>query len=144
MKIPNGIDCKTFINIQKIKHEETIFGYVGRLTEFKNIRFLLKVFKTHLIKYPKDELFFYGLGSEVKYIEDFIKENKLDKNIIYHGFKKNKFKIYPNIDVLVDPALGQGISNTNLEAMITKTFLIASNVHGNKDLVKHQLNQKYS
>lgn len=139
LKIPNGIDCKTFINVQKIKHEETIFGYVGRLTEFKNLRFLLKVFKTHLILYPKDELFIYGLGSEVRYIEDFIKENKLNNNIIYHGFEKNKLKIYPNIDVLVDPALGQGISNTNLEAMITKTFLIASNVHGNRDLVKHQL-----
>ncbi|MEE9378619.1 MAG: glycosyltransferase, partial [Candidatus Lokiarchaeia archaeon] len=51
------------------------------------------------------------------------------------GFIKDKDKIYSNLDVLIDPALAQGISNTNLEAMSSNTLLIASKVEGNKDLI---------
>lgn len=46
--------------------------------------------------------------------------------------------IYSNIDVLVDPAFAQGISNANLEAMCTETFIIASKTPGNEDLITHK------
>lgn len=139
LDIPNGINYKEFAEIKKKNRENTRFGFVGRLTEFKNLRFLLDVFKIYLTKYPKDKLFIYGSGSEEKYILDFIRKNNLEKSIIFHGFEKNKNKIYSNLDAIIDPALGQGISNTNLEAMCSKTFIIASNTIGNRDLIKNQI-----
>lgn len=140
LEIPNGINIEYFKNIKKSKHEVTNYGYVGRLTEFKNLRFLLNVFKEYFSLYTSDKLFIYGRGSESKYIEDFIKSNGLNNNITYCGFEKNKLIIYSKLDVIVDPALAQGISNTNLEAMCSNTFVIASNVEGNKDLIKHRKN----
>ncbi len=139
LRIPNGINSKDFIGIEKDKREEVHFGYVGRLMKFKNLRFLIKVFQEYLAKYPNDKLYIYGRGSEISFIQDFISRNNLEKNIILCGYKKEKEKIYKNIDVLIDPALAQGISNANLEAMSTGTFLIASNVQGNIDLVKHRI-----
>ena len=139
LKIPNGINSKSYIGIKKIRHKDTHYGYVGRLTEFKNLGFLLKVFKNYLNYYPNDKLFIYGKGSEESSITEFIKTNNISKNIIFSGFEKNKTKIYSNLDVIIDPALGQGLSNTNLEAFCTKTFVIASNVYGNRELIKHRV-----
>jgi len=128
-----------FIDIKKDKREEVHFGYVRRLMKFKNLRFLIKVFQEFLVKYPNDRLYIYGRGPEINFIQDFISGNNLEKNIFLCGYEKEKEKIYKNIDVLIDPALAQGISNANLEAMCTGTFLIASNVRGNIDLVKHRI-----
>lgn len=138
LRIPNGISSKKFMSINKVIHQHTNFGFVGRLIEFKNLKFLLHSFKLYLSEYPDDKLFFYGTGPEISYILAFIDKNKLANNIFLCGFEKDKRKIYSTIDVLIDPSFSQGISNSNLEAMTSETFLIASNVPGNKDLITHQ------
>ncbi|MHA1250166.1 MAG: glycosyltransferase family 4 protein [Candidatus Helarchaeota archaeon] len=138
LRIPNGISPDKFVNLNKDLHRNTHFGYIGRLIEFKNLRFLLNTFKLYLNKYPNDKLFFYGIGPEATYILEFIKRNKLERNIFLCGFEKNKKKIFSNIDVLIDPSFSQGISNSNLEGMASSTFIIASNVPGNKDLIIHK------
>ncbi|MFX0132192.1 MAG: glycosyltransferase family 4 protein [Candidatus Hodarchaeota archaeon] len=138
LRIPNGIKFKDFIEIPKNFHKEIHFGFVGRLIELKNIRFLLVVFNEYFKLHRTDKLYFYGNGPELKYIKNFIDKNNLNKNISVCGFEKSKKKIYSNIDVLIDPAFAQGISNANLEAMCTNTFLIASNTPGNRDLINHQ------
>lgn len=139
LKIPNGINSKKFIDVQKKKRKVSHFGFVGRLTKFKNLRILLETFGKFLSEYPKDKLFFYGIGSERQFILKFINKNKLENNVFLCGYQNDKSKIYSNLDVLIDPALAQGISNANLEAMSSNTFVIASNVYGNKDLIKHQI-----
>ena len=139
LRIPNGIN-PNLSKTSKKKNQNTNFGYVGRLAEFKNLRYLLEEFKLFLEIYPYDKLFFYGEGSEKKYILDFVEKNHLSSNILICGYVKDKQKIYSNIDVLIDPSLAQGISNTNLEAMTSNTLLIASNVEGNKDLIIDKLN----
>lgn len=137
LKIPNGISNKEFIGLNKTQHNYIHFGFVGRLFEYKNIRFLLDVLKIYFLEYPNDKLFIYGKGPEEKYISDFTASNNLASNIILKGFEKDKTKIYSNLDVLIDTAFAQGISNTNLEAMCTETLVIASDVYGNRDLIEH-------
>ena len=137
LEIPNGITSKKFIGIKKIQNPNTHFGYVGRLTKFKNVKFLLDVFKEYLKKFPSDKLFIYGTGADENFILNFIEENNLSNNIVLMGFEKDKTKIYSNLEVLIDPATAQGISNSNLEAMCSKTFVIASEVDGNKELIEH-------
>ncbi len=137
MKIPNGININIYKEIVKIPHNRIHYGYVGRLTKFKNITFLINGFKEYFKKFPEDRLYIYGEGSEEKGLQNLIQKYNLSENIILKGYMKNKKKIYSNIDVLVDPALAQGISNAHLEAMVTGTFIIVSNVHGSKELVRN-------
>ena len=89
--------------------------------------------------FTSDKLFIYGFGPERDWISNFIKENKLSKSIILCGFEKDKNRIYSNVDALIDSSLAQGISNSILEAMCTNTLVVASNVAGNRDLIKHKL-----
>ena len=138
LRIPNGINTKEFLGIKKLTHDNVHFGYVGRLIEFKNLRLLLRTFKLYLSKYPLDKLYIYGFGPEEIWISQYIMKNNLENNVILYGFEKDKAKIYSKIDVLIDTALAQGISNSILEAMCTNTFVIASDVYGNTDLIKEK------
>lgn len=137
IKIPNGILSSKFSKIIKQETNEKHFGFVGRLLKSKNLRLLFNVFVKYLQKYPDDKLFIYGSGPEEKYISKFIIEHNLAKNLIFRGFEKDKKKIYSNIDVLIHPSLGEGISNVILEAMCSDTLVIASNVLGNRDIIEH-------
>ena len=139
LEIPNGIESSIFNGLQKKTRDVIHYGYVGRLVQLKNVRYLLYVFKEYFSKYPSDKLFIYGIGPEVEWISRFIIKNKLNANVIICGFEKNKKEIYSNLDVLIDPSFAQGISNANLEAMSSNTFVISSNVIGNQDLIKHKI-----
>jgi len=138
-KVPNGIPIKKYFGLKKKPQNEVHFGYVGRLIKSKNIHFLLKTFVKHLSQYPTDKLYIFGKGSEENFILKFIKENNLTENILLWGFEREKSKIYSNINVLIHPTFGEGFPNTLLEAILTETFVIASNVSGNKDIIEHKI-----
>jgi glycosyltransferase involved in cell wall biosynthesis len=139
LKLPNGISSKNYLEIKKLGSKETHFGYVGRLIKSKNLRFLLKTYSKYKLKYPKDKLFIYGKGPEEEFITKFITDNNLEKHIVFSGFEKDKAIIYANIDVFIHPSLGEGSPNTILEAMCTNTFVIASDVSGNQDIINHKI-----
>ena len=54
------------------------------------------------------------------------------------GFEQRKEMIYHNIDTLIHPTFGEGCPNTILESSLTKTFIIASNVSGIRDIVDNR------
>ena len=136
--IPIGINVDNFKDIRKIKHNETNFGFVGRLIKTKNIRFLIKTFKKYLNHFPNDRLLIYGSGPEEDFILKYIKSNSLKNKILLMGFEENKVKIYSKLDALIHPSYGEGLPNIILEAALTNTFIIASNVKGNRDIIKHK------
>ena len=136
IKIPNGIYSKNYLGLKKHERTETHFAYIGRLIKSKNLRFLIKTFLKYLSIYPSDKLFIYGEGPEEIFLLKYIKEKNLSKNIVLCGFEKDKRKIYSKIDVLIHPSFGEGIPMNILEAILTNTFVIASNVSGNRDIIE--------
>ena len=136
--IPNGIQSDTFDNIKKDSHNGINFGYVGRLIKTKNIRFLIKTFKLYLTHFPNDKLLIFGMGPEIYFISDYVKKYNLSNKILLMGFKANKSEIYSKLDVLIHPSFGEGVPMIILEAALTNTFIIASNVKGNRDIIKHE------
>ena len=138
IRVPNGISIDTYIKIKKHNKKETYFGFVGRLIRSKNLNFLLNSFKTYLSKYKDDKLLIFGKGPEQKSISNFIIKNGLTKNIILKGFEQIKERIYYNIDALIHPTFGEGCPNTILESGLAKTFIIASNVSGIRDIIDHK------
>ncbi len=138
VKIPNGISAEKYTNIKKIPRDHINYGFVGRLYKNKNITALLKAYREYLERNPEDKLLFYGKGPEKQTIKNFIETYDLSDSVYLCGFEKDKLKMYKNIDVLIHPSFGEGCPNTILEAALTETFIIASNVSGINDIINHK------
>jgi glycosyltransferase involved in cell wall biosynthesis len=134
-QVPNAIDISYLqTNVDKRYSKQIIFA--GRLSHEKGIDSLISISK----KLTDDiHLIILGTGPEEKKINDLVKNYK---NIHFFGYQnKNKtISLIRGSDILIQPSLHEGISSTILEAMACKTAIVASDVGGNSELIKNNLN----
>lgn len=142
--IPNSYDDKIF-HFQKHRppssNEYWKFMYIGRLTKQKGIEYLLEALQILKEKYPSVKLDIYGKadsGYEEK-IKNIMADRKLEriveiKGAVSHTCIPGLMKEY---HVLVLPSLWEGMPNVILEAFASGLPVIATNIEGSKDIVKH-------
>ena len=141
-----------FIKKFKIGDHKTICA-VGRLTQIKNIKYLLditsilinkKKIKVKLIIVgdgdQKNELFTYSKKLKLNTIN--LKNSKIDKNydVIFTSWIKKIEYVYPSIDLVCNTSLNEGTPLSLLEAMASKRPVISSDVGGVKDIIKNGYN----
>ncbi|MDZ7543468.1 glycosyltransferase, partial [Clostridium perfringens] len=117
--IYNGIDEKKYINAKKIdlKKELNIegftFGFIGRLSEQKGIRYMLEAFKSIVNEKYDCNLVLIGDGELRTEIKNFIEVNKLEKNIFMTGFRNDIINIISSLDMYILPSIFEGFPMTN-------------------------------
>ncbi len=139
--IPNGVNL-SLINsmIKESETNEVVFGYVGTLTHYEGIEFLIETFQEMYDEGLKYKLLIYGNGvcrdDIVKLIDS--REN----NIHYKGsFSPDKISnAYASINVIINPRLNLDITNNvtplkPLEAIGYRKVFIGSDVNGIKELI---------
>jgi len=107
------------------------------LDEIKGHIYILKVLKklkNEGVKLPK--FIFVGDGPERENLEYFAKENNL-LNVKFVGEVLNVGQYLKQIDVFVFPSLSEGLGIAIIEALVAKKLVIASNIGGIKELIKH-------
>jgi glycosyltransferase involved in cell wall biosynthesis len=125
LAIPNGIDTKRF-EVKESKEElrkklnlpNGILGIcVGRLTPFKNQKFLVKVAKE--IKRDDFYILIAGDGDEYESLKREIEKEKLENRVKLLGFiPSNKIPYYLKAsDIFLYPSLKEGFGIVVLEAM---------------------------
>ena len=118
-----------------------IVGTVGRLAEIKNQSFLVESFARLLTEQPRWRdslrLVLIGDGPERNAIEQLIRSLDLDGLVWMAGDRADIPALLRAMDIFVLPSLGEGISNTILEAMATGLPVIATDVGGNPELIEH-------
>jgi glycosyltransferase involved in cell wall biosynthesis len=125
LAIPNGIDTKRF-EIKETKEElrkklnlpDGILGIcVGRLTPFKNQKFLIKVAKE--IKRNDFYILIVGDGDEYENLKKEIEKEKLEDRVRLLGFiPSNEIPYYLKAsDIFLYPSLKEGFSIVILEVM---------------------------
>jgi glycosyltransferase involved in cell wall biosynthesis len=98
-----------------IPENSTVFCFVGRLTDNKNILNLIKAMSYH--KDKKDlYLLLVGSGKLEKKAKDLAKNLKL-KNVIFTGATSNPFKYLKISDIFTLPSKIEGLGIAHLEAM---------------------------
>jgi glycosyltransferase involved in cell wall biosynthesis len=135
--IYNGVDFEKFLSFQKTNDNwKPVFGIIARLDRIKGHIYILEAFKklkNEGIKLPK--CIFVGDGVERKNLEEFAIKNELS-NVEFTGEILNIGEYLKQIDVFLFPSLSEGLGIAILEALVTKTLVIASNVGGIKELIK--------
>lgn len=130
---PNGVSEKFFINKEKKLNKIPNLLFVGRLSVEKNIPKLIEA--ASLIK-NKVILHIVGEGEKKEELKNLIL-NKRMKNVILHGKKTGKELIdfYKHADVFLLASSCEGLPLTLLEAMASRTPIIASNIRGIREIV---------
>jgi len=130
------------VNIQKSDFEKTAHPslvYVGRLRDYKNINVAIRAVSLLVPKFPNIHFTIAGVGEEQEKLEQLMRNLKIEKHITFTGYisDKQKADLFTQSWVAIHPSEVEGWGITNIEANICGTPVVATDVDGNKDSVKH-------
>ena len=135
--IYNGVRRSNLkIPVAKSKTHFSIL-FVGRLVEVKGIKELVYALK--ILNDQKIEFICNILGDgELKYwLSQYIKDNDLSDKVTICGIVNNVDQYMANSDILVLPSFREPLGNVIIEAAQQRLPVIASEVDGIIDIVKH-------
>jgi len=116
-----------------------VLGAIGQLRGEKDQMNLCHAFKRLIDNDPNRRetlrLVLVGEGPKRPEIEAFLQDNQLTDIVWLAGARNDVPDIFRAMDIFILPSLGEGISNTVLEAMSSGLPVIATAVGGNPELV---------
>ena len=142
--IYNGVDETLFRNIKKFEDSRKVILYVGRLEENKGARLLIKAYESLLLNHSELELHIVG-GNACDNISEYERHLKIDVdrinsrkgNITLHGYVDHNEKLPQLFQMATVFCLSSIYSEaqpmTVLEAMISRTSVVAANLGGVKE-----------
>ena len=113
---------------------------VGELNKNKNQLFVLENLKEYFQQDSNMHYLICGVGPLQNQIQDWITRNHLDSQIHLLGYRNDVRSILYGVDVFFSPSLREGLPVSVMEAMVVGVPIIASNVRGNRDLIKNAKN----
>ena len=149
-KIHSGVDIAKFkttaVNTIEKKRElglsqnGAVVGFIGWLLPIKGPMNLLKAMEVVWHDLPDVQLVFIGKGDlDLDLRTEAI--NGSGKGLVkFLGWREDIHEIMPIFDIFVLPSMNEGMGRVLVEAMAARKPIVASNVGGIPDLVKHEHN----
>jgi sugar transferase (PEP-CTERM/EpsH1 system associated) len=148
-QIYNGVDIERFRPAQERRPiagcpfggpEDWLVGWVGRMDPVKDVYGLVQAFARAVMRWPVAakhmRLVLIGDGPVRESIKQFIERNGLGERIWLAGERADVADVMQGLDCFALPSLGEGISNTILEAMATRLPIVSTRVGGNGELIE--------
>ena len=146
--VPLGIDLKPLSNPESRRavfrsemnadDEELLIGFIGRLTEIKNISLFLKVaelYSRNRSDLPRLRFIIAGDGHLRKSLEVEANELGLDELVTFLGNRTDTETIYAGLDVVALTSFNEGTPLSLIEAMASSRPVISTAVGGVVDLL---------
>ncbi len=147
--IPLGIDLAAYrVSQQKredIRREcgafenDILVGFVGRLTEVKNVLLYLQVaeiyIKTNDAELPKSKFIIVGDGHLRESLEREAVERGIGDDVIFLGNRTDVEAIYSGLDIVALTSLNEGTPLSLIEAMACRRAVVSTLVGGVVDLL---------
>jgi glycosyltransferase involved in cell wall biosynthesis len=140
-KITNYID-PLLICEKNIYKKNKKFGVISRFSEDKNIPMLIISLIEIFNKYPDYICYLVGTynNNYDNYLQYLCKYFNINKNIIFTGFQDNVLEYYKLFDFIILPSVSEGCSYNIIEALSLGLPVIGSDVGGNHELIKNNIN----
>jgi len=147
--VNNGIDqekfnpAKSFSDIRQelgIDKNATLLLFIARFTAHKQPLTLIRAFADALKKSPALKLLMVGDGDEKAVALDLVKELSIEGNVLFLPFRQDVPAILNAANIFILPSLWEGLPIGLLEAMSMGKAVIATNVDGTCEIVRHQDN----
>lgn len=134
----NGFDYQKFYKVANPRAENNgkiIIGTVCRLERQKGLIYLLSALKIVLIRYPNVHLEIIGEGSLMQKLKDFSDKLRISNSVTFFGKFADVIPFYRRMNIFVLPSVYEGFGIVLLEAMAAGIPVIATSVHGIKEVV---------
>jgi len=136
--IYNGINKKEIGEYQKSNKQ--YITSVANISERKGFIDYLDIIKLVIIDRPNAIFLFIGKDKLNGELQRFIQLNKLDKNIIFLGYKKDIFKYLNESIMFVLPSqYGEGCPTAILEAFLMSLPVVAYKIDGIPEIVRNNI-----
>lgn len=136
---PNG----NYKDIRKefgISKDAILIAYVARLTVQKQPLVMIEAFARVASEIPNAMLLMVGDGEDKQQVEERVRELKLEDRIILQSFRQDVPDLLAASDLFVLPSLWEGFPIALVEAMAMGKAVVATNVDGTPEIVKHEEN----
>lgn len=145
--IPLGIDLlrfkaddssrSEFRSAIGIAEQTILIGFVGRLTEIKNVPLLIEVMRDYIRApdAPEAKLVIVGDGHLRPALQTIVQDLDLASNVIFVGNRDDLGSIYAGLDIVALTSLNEGTPLSVIEAMASGRPVIATTVGGVVDLL---------
>ncbi len=146
--VPLGIDLEPFLNPENRRSifrseinadgRELLIGFVGRLTEIKNIPLFLKVAESYSgnrAGLPRLRFIIAGDGHLRKNLEDEAAERGLGGLVTFLGNRTDTEAVYAGLDIVALTSFNEGTPLSLIEAMASRRPVISTAVGGVVDLL---------
>ncbi len=118
-----------------------VIGFVGRLSKDKGVDTLFDAFEMIKDKHPEAILLMVGpIEHENLFARENLEKLYQDTRIFYVGKVYNILPVYGLLDVLVLPSYREGFGNVLIEAAAMQIPVIAPDIPGCRDALKHDYN----
>jgi glycosyltransferase involved in cell wall biosynthesis len=134
-------DSREWLNVvYNIPEQSILFGYIGRLVDWKNVDFLIRCFSEYVNKSSMHlHLIIVGTGNN-KYI-DTLKQlsYKLEvkNHISFVGFNSDPDRVISAFDLMIAPSNREPFGRTLVESMIQNTPVLAARGGGHSEIINH-------
>ncbi|RYY51215.1 MAG: glycosyltransferase family 1 protein [Chitinophagaceae bacterium] len=147
--INNGIDQLKFNadakypnirNELNIPADAVLSLFLARFTGHKQPLLLLKAFQQVLEKRPELYLLMVGEGDEKQEAVALVKKAGIHNRVLFQDFRQDVPAVLAAADIFILPSLWEGLPIGLLEAMSMGKAIIASDVDGTTDIIRHNDN----
>ena len=123
-----------------IPPESRVVGVIAQLIPRKGHALLLDCLPDVIARHPEVRVLFFGRGPLERALRRQIAERSLGNRVQLTGFRHDLAELLPGLDLLVHPALREGLGVAVLEAMSAGVPVVASDAGGISDIVEHERN----
>lgn len=148
--IPTGVTEAQFENPDRkkirdrhgIRDNEILLILISRLTEEKNVEFLLRAVIPVIKKYPSTKFILGGEGYLLEKLKNISRENNIADKVIFSGLvSKKEMKDYLAAgDIFVHASKSETQGMILSEAMYMGLSIVAVNATGANDLIENNIN----
>lgn len=117
-----------------------VIGVIAQLIPRKGHRYLLEVMPRLLSRFPELHVVFFGQGPIRNELETFVTEHSLDGFVHFAGFRKDMPRVLPCLDLVVHPALMEGLGVSLLQAAAAGVPIVGARAGGIPEIVHDGIN----
>ncbi len=143
--VHNGIECREpdvskrseLRNEWGVEDDELLLGVVSRFDPFKGLEYAIDAMRLVIENVPQIKMVLVGSGTLGRQLKEQVENAGLNSRVIFTGLRTDIDQCLGAIDIFIFPSLSEAHSIALLEAMRAGKPIIATDVGGNTESVRH-------